>query len=220
MKKKRVNFDTTTIPLPVLVGETRIIYEWCQTDKFELVSFGLKWEIVETLPVLCNNSEASFINCKIEKISLLQYKKNLEKKFKAASQTRGKISERIRYSLDVADNHHTIPAYHRRRANSEIVEDLFNLAAMCNHFKELLERTGFDHNQAESLKQLSLELQKEHITYNVMVRDYRELRKLYFCTYHELYKAVQSIRKCAFEVFPPGSPRRNGYHSQYRKTHK
>jgi hypothetical protein len=220
MIKKRTHLEKTTIPLPVLIGETRMMYTWCQPDKSELISLGLKWEVVESLPVLCDTCETLSINCKIEKIALSQCRTELKNRFKTAIQKRTIILEKIRYALYVAESHHSLPAYYRRRTHSEIIEDLFNLSALCDHLKELLEKTGFDHKQSDSLRTLSLELQNEHVALSESIFSYEDLRKRYIRTYHELYTSAQKLRNCAFEVFPPDSPRRQGYYSQYRKTHK
>lgn len=220
MRKKQQNSEKTTIPLPVLVGEIRMMYSWCQTDKCELVSNGLKWEIVESLPALCDNSETLSINCKIERISLSEYRKSLKNKFLVASQKRALISKKIRYALSIANSDNKIQGYYRRRTYPEIIGDLFNLAALCGQLKDVLEITGFNQTWADSLKQLSLELQNDNVALSDLVLDYKDLRKAFLCAYHELYTSAQTIRNCAFEVFEPDSLRRQGYHSHYRKNHK
>jgi hypothetical protein len=220
MQKKDPNSIKTTIPLPVLIGETRALYCWCQADKSELVSNGLNWDIIETLPSLCNKCEALAVDCKVEKIALSQYRTKLKNKFMAASKKRTQISKKIRYALFVTKSIHKIPTYHRRRAYPEIIEDLFNLSALCSHFKDVLGKTGFDQKQASYLKDLSLELQNVSFTLSELVLKNLVLRTEYRSAYRDLYLSAQTIRNSAFEVFPSDSPRRCGYRSQYREKHK
>jgi hypothetical protein len=207
----------TTIPLPVLVGETRTMYAWCQADKSELTANGLKWEIVESLPALYNNGETLSVDLKIEKYSLSQYRKDLKIKFLAESKKRTLLSKNIRYALLVAKSVHKLPSYHRRRAYPEIIEDLFNLAALCDHFKNELKATEFDQKLAVSTKSLSLQLQDEAVALSELVFDYKARQKEFLHAYRKLYTSAQILRNCAFEVFPADSPRRLGYRSQYRK---
>lgn len=151
--------EKTSTPMPILIGEARLIHVWCQDDKSVLVAAGLDWKIAESLPLLCDNSESLSIQCKIEMISLSRFRKKLQQEFKAASLSRSKIAERIRYALYIAESNQKIPVYHRRKVNSEIIQDLLSLEALCCYFSDILTRTGFDQAQSESLKQLALQLQ-------------------------------------------------------------
>jgi hypothetical protein len=220
MKKKQPHTDKTTIPLPVLLGETRTMYCWCQADKKELVSNGFNWDVVESLPELCNNSETLLLDLDIETLSLSQYRRKLKNEFKAASHKRTQICKKIRYALLVAKSNHKIPGHYQRRAYPLIIEDLFNLATLCGHFKDELALTGFDQNEAVSLKELSLQLQNEDVALGALEIDCRALRKDFICAYKKLYSSAQTLRNCAFAVFPLDSPRRNGYYSRYRKEHR
>jgi hypothetical protein len=220
MVKLRTKLEKTTIPCLVLVGEARLMYEWCQSDKNEFESFGFNWETVNTIPALCNESQNLFVQLQIENITLEQYKRDLAKRFYEATKMRTVVSERIRYALQIAESDKHFPGYSRRRDYMEIIGDLLNLAGFCEQFKDILEKIGFNQQKAEDIKLLAIQLQTENVTLYSRVLENKDLKKKYLSAYHDLYNLVQLLRKCAFEIFPPDSPRRNGYQSQYRKVHK
>jgi hypothetical protein len=220
MKKKQTLTLKTTIPNPVLVGETRLLYDWCQSDRDELLSFGLDWQVIEELPDLCSKSESLFAQYQVEKITLAQFRRTVAKKFSSAMATRTRITERIRYALYVAKSDKQLDWYRLRRTRLEIIEDLFNLADMCVFLRNSLENVGFNADQADSVKRLAEELQSVSIELFKRELDCKDVKKEYYTAYTNLYSSVQLIRKCAFEVFPPGSPRRKGYQSEYRITHR
>jgi hypothetical protein len=208
--------EKTTTPFPVLAGEIRIVYAWCQADKSSLMEMGLQWEIVESLPILCDTCESLYVNYTVEKKSIMQYRREMTKKFRAASATRTVIAKRIRYALFLAGSSQKIPVYHRRKSYLMIIEDLINLVALCDHFSDILVKSGYNQEKNEQVKELAEQLENDLTNYDVLLFDYKQLQKQYVSSYQDLFRAVQIIRKCAFEVFAPGSPRRRGYRSEYR----
>ncbi len=220
MEKKQTFTEKTTIPNPVLVGEARLLYDWCQSDKNDLLSFGLDWQLIGELPDLCTKSESLHAKYQVEKIALAQFRRTVTKDFSSAMATRSRITERIRYALSVAKIDKQLNWYSLRRARSEIIEDLFYLAELCVHLQDPLKNVGFSLDQAVTVKLLAEELQYINVELFKRELDCKDIKKEYYAAYYTLFSSVQIIRKCAFEVFLPGSPRRKGYQSEYRKTHK
>jgi hypothetical protein len=219
MVKKPEN-EKTSIPWPLLVGEARLMYEWCQPDKDLLIAAGLDWGIVESLPALSDKGQALSVQCKVEKISLAQRRRTLNQQCKAAIATRTGLAKKIRYALSMAGNDQKIPSYHRRVTCSEIVEDLIFLVALYDNLTDILEKSGFNQDLCTAITQTAQKLQNDNIELKLLNDDYKDLRTLFLCAYHSIYKISQDIRKSAFEVFPSDSVRRTGYQCQYRKGKK
>jgi hypothetical protein len=209
---------TTSIPQPILVGEAMLLHRWCSDDREILVQNGLDWNIVESLPALCRTCDTLYIEFNLAKKEKGFSRKKLVRSFKNASRVRSLIAQRIRYALSVAEIDRKLPAYSKRKSIPAILADLKEVAALCTHFKEVLDKTGFRQQRAKAILKCADLKEKELLTYAKLKLEYKDLKKNYLQTYRNLYNASQAIRNCAFSIIPIDSKRRKGYTSHYRKS--
>jgi hypothetical protein len=108
--------------------------------------------------------------------------------------------------------------YSKHKAYPEIIADLREVGALCIHLKEAMEKTGFKAYRAQAVGRCADLKEAEYLNYQDAKLACRDLKKRYIRGYRMVYEVVQTIRKCAFSLFPVGSERRKGYISPYRKS--
>lgn len=207
----------TSIPAEILISESIFLHAWCQSDKTELVSAGVDWSIVESLPALCEQCQTLYAKSSVENKELVVHKKRLRKLFKASIRVRSMVAKKIRHALKSAEYEKKLPVYHRRQKYAEVIQDLHDLSGLCGLFQSQLGATGFKPERAEAVKKCALLRQRDYLAVKQMSINARELRLDYLDSYRILYTAAQQIRDKALSYFPGTSDRRMGYVSQYRK---
>lgn len=208
----------TTVPFPVLVGEIRTMFAWCQPDRDKLIKAGLDWTLVEKLPLLCDTAEKLCIRSKLDKVQLSLRRKRLAVKFRKAVLVRTVTCARIRQALNSAGSKKTLPSCKNRRKQHEILKDLFDFSGLCDHLEKELSAIGFKPKRTRSIRRVAQQLQREMVDLDLFKAEIGFRRGEYLSSYHELYSASACMKRCALDLFPPGSPRRPGYVSRYRKS--
>ncbi|HEX2956061.1 MAG TPA: hypothetical protein VHO70_04495, partial [Chitinispirillaceae bacterium] len=209
---------TTSIPQPILVGETMLLHRWCVIDREILVRHGLDWKMIESLPELCSTCDSLYIKFTIAKQEKVQMRKKLVQSFKSASRVRALAVKNIRYAISAVESDRKLPCYSKRKSHPAIIADLKEIASLCVHFESALSKTGFRQQQAGAIMKCAHLKEQEYLKYQKLKLDYRELKTNYLHAYKNVYNASKKIRNCAFSIFPISSERRKGYVSEYRKS--
>lgn len=207
----------TSIPVEILISESIFLHAWCQDDKTELVSAGVDWSFVESLPVVCEQCQTLYAKSCVEMNELAIHKKRLKKRFKAAIRVRSMIADKIRDTLKSAECTQKLSVYHRRRKYAEVIQDLHELAGLCSILQPQLDAVGFKASRAGAVTKCASLRLNDYLAVKQMGINARELRLEYLDSYRTLYNTVQQIRNKALAYFSKGSQRRDGYVSQYRK---
>jgi hypothetical protein len=210
----------TSIPIQVLISESIFLYGWCQDDKTDLVSAGVDWATVESLPVICEQCQSLYAKSCVEMNELAIHKRRLKKRLKAAIRVRSMIAEKIRDALKSTECTQKLPVYHRRRKYAEVIQDLHELAGLCDILQPQLNNIGFKSSRAGAVTKCASLRLTDYLAVKQMGINARELRLEYLDSYRTLYNTVQQIRNKALAYFSKGSSRRDGYVSQYHKNRK
>ncbi len=190
MKKR----EYPKISIGSLVQRANDLVTLCRADKGELEPAGLQWDLVNEIALLlkeCSEADAKF---KILKENLILERNNLRKFIKDCKNLRSCLAEMIRKSFHTIGTEVRLPQYYKNWNPEDIVQDLNDLAHICNNRRDELVKTNFDFSlsekAAEVVPELSHYLAKIKLTQENSVSDAFEYRNR---VYNELYMKMKQI---------------------------
>jgi len=207
-----------TIPVSIVLQETEELYEWCQTDKDQLIKAGLKWSFVED------------IQLRAAALRYAQTKWNTEHKSGYDCQTEWKIASGEGFELRNEIVHNLFHALHNnpleyakvRRidkggSNADMIQDLSDLSELGLKHSVALEAIGFDLSILSLARKKSTELPELLAKANGSWRESSPALELRNKAHTHLKEAVTEIRRVGQFVFWKNEIRLKGYKSQHVK---
>jgi len=207
-----------TIPVSIVLQEAEELYEWCQTDKDQLIKAGLKWSVVED------------IQLRAAALRYAQTKWTTEHKSGHDCQAVWKIASREGFELRDKLVHNLFHALHNnpleyakvRRidkggSNADMIQDLSDLSELGLKHSVALEAIGFDLSILALARKKSTELPELLAKANGSWRESSPALELRNKAHTHLKEAVTEIRRVGQFVFWKNEIRLKGYISQYLK---
>ena len=209
------------IPIDVFVQEAENLYHWCPDDEDALIRVGLDWNLVTTLPIragACREAQSIWIKER-------NIRQDAEQAWKdeapAAFDLRDQLIHDFRFAFRKSDGLLSrVEEIAQGDSNSDMVQDLNDLAILGNAHTDLLGLINFDLVKLETAAEVSDRMgdllgatngERKEVSESMVIRD-----KAY--TY--LKQAVDEIRECGKFAFWRNPDRMKGYTSDYWKAQK
>lgn len=206
------------IPVDVFVQEAENLYHWCKDDQPALLRCGLDWNLVISLPArsgACREAQSLWIK---ERNTRQVAEQAWKEQAPAAFDLRNQLLHSFRFAFRKDDGLLArVDEIAQGDTNSDMVQDLNDLAVLGKANLGLLTATGFDPilpDQAADLSDRMGDLlgatngERDTTSKAIIVRD-----KAY--TY--LKQAIDEIRECGKFAFWRNPDRLKGYTSAYHK---
>jgi hypothetical protein len=207
---------TPNIPIDVFVQEAENLYHWCLDDQNELTQVGLDWNLVTTLPLragACREAQSLWVK---EHNTRQQSEQAWKNEAPVAFDLRDRLLHDFRFAFRKSDS---LAARVNEIAlgdtNSDMVQDLNDLATLGRANSDLLAKVGFDFSQIDQAANLSDRMgdllgatngERKEDSESMLIRD-----KAY--TY--LKQAVDEIRDHGKFAFWRKPERLKGYFSEH-----
>lgn len=216
--EKVQNAATPNIPIRVMLNEANGLLDWCQEDKVKLTSVGLKWPLVEKLPV------------RIGALSYIQGEWEKQSQSKSDAQREWNLRSPVAFDLHDTLVHDFLFAYHSSpdalantqhiaegEGGADLVQDLVSLGALGKANPAPLTAIGFD----LALLDQAIEIGEEMATFLAVANGSRMHANVLLQTrdkaYSYLKETVDEIRRCGQYAFWRNEDRKKGYVSLYQK---
>ena len=209
---------TPTMPVDVFVQEAEDLYHWCQDDQAALTRAGLDGMMVNKLPVragACRESQSRWIK---ERNTRQQAEQDWKDKAPLAFELRDRLLHAFRYAFR---NHEgllsRVEEIAQGDSNSDMVQDLNDLAVLGKANLDLLAAVGFDAALLDEAALTSDEMgdllgatngERKQDSEAMIIRDQ---------AFTYLKGSMDEIRNCGKYVFWKNPDRLEGYLSNYWK---
>jgi hypothetical protein len=205
-----------SMPVDTYIQEARYLHKWCLPDKNPLKAAGLDWKLVDDLPVRADAAtEAQSIWHDV-----MFGREEAQKKWAALSpagyELRDEILHFMRYAYrDMPDMSTRVESVAEGSSDSDMIQDLNDLAVIGRENLEPLVAVGFDPKKLEEAASKSKELGSLRADASVDKAADQEKKLVRDQAYTHLKEAVDTIRQCGQFVFWKDQDRVKGYASDY-----
>ena len=209
------------IPIDVFVQEAENLYHWCPDDEDALIRVGLDWNLVTTLPIragACREAQSIWIKER-------NIRQDAEQAWKdeapAAFDLRDQLIHDFRFAFRKSDGLLSrVEEIAQGDSNSDMVQDLNDLAILGNAHTDLLGLINFDLVKLETAAEVSDRMGDLLGATNGERKEVSEAMQIRDKAYTYLKQAVDEIRECGKFAFWRTPERLKGYTSDYWKAQK
>jgi len=212
---------TPNIPIDVFVQEAENLYHWCLDDQNALTRVGLDWNLVTSLPIrsgACREAQSLWIK---ERNTRQQAEEDWKNEAPEAFDLRDQLVHDFRFAFRKSDSLATrVDEIAQGDTNSDMVQDLNDLATLGRANGDLLGKVGFDFSRIDKAASLSDRMGDLLGATNGERKEVSETMQIRDKAYTYLKQAVDEIRECGKFAFWRTPERLKGYNSDYWKTQK
>lgn len=207
---------TPNIPIDVFVQESENLYHWCTDDQNALTRVGLNWNLVISLPVragACRESQSLWIK---ERNTRQQAEQDWKDQAPAAFDLRDQLIHDYRFAFRKFDGLLArVDEIAQGDTNSDMVQDLNDLAVLGRSNGDLLGATGFDFTLIDKAADLADRMGDLLGATNGERKKDSEAMLIRDKAYTYLKQAVDEIRECGKFAFWRTPERLKGYFSEH-----
>lgn len=210
---------TPNMPIDVFVQEAENLYHWCIDDQPALTRVGLDWNLVISLPVRAGACREAQSLWNKERNTRQEAEQAWKEQAPAAFDLRDQLLHDFRFAFRKSEGLlKRVDEIAQGNTNSDMVQDLNDLAALGKANAALLAPINFDATKLDLAADLSDRMgdllgatngERKEVSESMVIRD-----KAY--TY--LKQAVDEIRECGKFAFWRNPDRLKGYNSDYWKA--
>ena len=212
---------TPNIPIDVFVQEAENLYHWCIDDQNALIRVGLDWNLVTSLPVragACREAQSLWTK---ERNTRQDAEQAWKLEAPAAFGLRDQLVHDFRFAFRKSDGLLArVDEIALGDTNSDMVQDLNDLATLGRANGDLLGRVGFDFSLIDKAASLSDRMGDLLGATNGERKEVSEAMQIRDKAYTYLKQAVDEIRECGKFAFWRTPERLKGYTSDYWKAQK
>ena len=186
----------------------------CRHDLYELKLAGMDCNLVEQVALLlkeCADVEAQW---QLAKESNALARTRHRRYLRECRKLRSRLAENIRLAFKNADVKINLPGMHANFASAELVQDLNDLSSLCIQNRELLEKTNFNFELANTAATRAKELAD---AVAVLKIECEKVSSKYFSQrdviYNELYSKVKEICRFGRVAFFDNPLRKKSYYA-------
>jgi hypothetical protein len=210
---------TPSVPIDVFVQEAENLYHWCLDDRDALTRAGLDWNLATTLPVragACREAQSLWIK---ERNTRQEAEQAWKEQAPAAFDLRDQLLHTYRFAFRKSDGLIArVDEIALGDTNSDMVQDLNDLAVLGRSNGNLLGATGFDFSLIDQAAALSDHMGDLLGATNGERKEDSEAMLIRDKAYTYLKQAVDEIRECGKFAFWRTPERLKGYVSDYWKS--
>lgn len=210
---------TPNMPIDVFVQEAENLYHWCIDDQPALTRVGLDWNLVISLPARAGACREAQSLWNKERNTRQEAEQAWKEQAPAAFDLRDQLLHDFRFAFRKSEGLlKRVDEIAQGNTNSDMVQDLNDLAALGKANAALLAPINFDATKLDLAADLSDRMgdllgatngERKEVSEAMVIRD-----KAY--TY--LKQAVDEIRECGKFAFWRNPDRLKGYNSDYWKA--
>jgi hypothetical protein len=186
----------------------------CRNDRLELETVGMRWELVEQIAVLlkeCSDAEALW---KLVKENNSHDRTRYRQYVLTCRKLRARLAENIRFVFKKSGSNAKLPVMWKKVLPEEIIQDLNDLACICNLNKELFTQFNFNFALANIAAIKSKELSER--TASLQVECETAVSKQFshrYTIYTELTSKIKEICSFGRIAFSEVPDRRKNYYA-------
>ena len=204
------------IPIDVFVQEAENLYHWCPDDKDALIRVGLDWNLVISLPIragACREAQSLWTK---ERNTRQDAEEAWKKEAPAAFDLRDQLVHDFRFAFRKSDGLLSrVEEIAQGDTNSDMVQDLNDLATLGRANGDLLGKVGFDFSLIDKAASLSDRMGDLLGATNGERKEVSETMQIRDKAYTYLKQAVDEIRECGKFAFWRNPDRLKGYFSEH-----
>jgi hypothetical protein len=186
----------------------------CRNDRVELENAGLCWESVERIAILLQECSVADAEWKLRKEKLVRATADHKKFIRECRSIRSHLAANIRTAVSISGSKVKLPGLYKNWKQSDLVQDLNDLAFICNKNRTLFEKTSFDFDLATlaacRVRELSNSIANLVVDRELIVINQLSHRNL---TYNELYTKIKDICVLGRKAFSENSNRKRNYYA-------
>ena len=217
----RADVLTPNIPIDVFVQESENLFHWCLDDEGALTRVGLDWTLVTTLPVragACRESQSLWIK---ERNTRQEAEQVWKDEAPLAFGLRDQLIHDFRFAFRKFDGLLArVDEIAQGDTNSDMVQDLNDLAVLGKSNADLLAAINFDSSLLDRAADLSDGMGNLLGATNGERKEDSEAMLIRDKAFTYLKQAVEEIRECGKFAFWRTPERLKGYNSDYWKQQK
>lgn len=212
---------TLNIPIDVFVQEAENLYHWSMSDQQALTKVGLDWDLVLSLPARAGACREAQSLWNKERNTRQEAEQAWKDQAPAAFDLRDQLIHDFRFAFRKSDGLLSrVDEIAQGDTNSDMVQDLNDLAVLGKDHTDLLSVINFDLPLLDQATELSDGMgdllgatngERKEVSETMLIRDK---------AYTLLKQAVDEIRECGKFVFWRTPDRLKGYNSDYWKQQK
>jgi hypothetical protein len=208
-----------SIPMNVYLQEAENLYNWCQDDKEKLIANGLDWAIVDDMPariLMLRETQSMWMTSDSRSNDA---RKMWVEKVPSARALQKDILRSLRFAC--RENQNTLQQIKRLgpgRKNSDMIQNLSDLAAQGRKCSDELKTINFDLSKLDKASKLANELAGYLAQFTNRKSAWSKNRKIRNQAYTHLKESVDSARLFGKFVFRMDDPRFSGYASSYSRS--
>lgn len=204
------------IPIDVFVQEAENLYHWCIDDQLALTKVGLNWDFVTTLPArtgACREAQSLWIK---ERNTRQDAEQAWKDEGPAAFDLRDQLLHDFRFAFRKSEGLlKRVDEIAQGDTNSDMVQDLNDLATLGKANPGLLTPISFDLNRLDQAANLSDHMGDLLGATNGERKEVSEAMQIRDKAYTYLKQAVDEIRECGKFAFWRNPDRLKGYFSEH-----
>jgi len=212
---------TPNLPIDVFVQESENLFHWCLDDESALTRVGLDWNLVTTLPVragACRESQSLWIK---ERNTRQEAELAWKDQAPLAFGLRDQLIHDFRFAFRKFDGLLAqVDEIALGDTNSDMVQDLNDLAVLGKSNTDLLAAINFDSSLLDRAADLSDSMGDLLGATNGERKEDSEAMLIRNKAFTYLKQAVEEIRECGKFAFWRTPERLKGYNSDYWKQQK
>lgn len=212
---------TPTVPVDVYVQEAENLFHWCADDQVALVSTGLDWDLVTSLPVragACREAQSIWIK---ERNMRQEAEQLWKQEAPAAFDMRDQLVHSFRFAFRKDDGLLArVDEIAQGDTNSDMVQDLNDLSVLGKAHLDLLAAIQFSPTMLDDAAAMADRMANLLGATNGERKEVSEAMIIRDKAYTYLKQAVDEIRESGKFIFWRNPDRLKGYVSDYyRKVH-
>ncbi len=216
MAIKPADVLTPNLPIDVFVQESENLYHWCLDDEQALTGAGLDWELVTSLPArsgACREAQSLWIK---ERNTNQEAERLWKVEAPAAFDMRNQLVHTFRFAFRKDDGLLArVEEIAQGDTNSDMVQDLNDLAVLGKANTNLLTKVNFDLTLLDTAADLSDRMGDLLGATNGERKEVSEAMQIRDKAFTYLKLAVDEIRECGKFVFWRNPDRMKGYVSDF-----
>jgi hypothetical protein len=215
---KTIRTAKPSIPVPILLQEADNLYDWCMTDKKDLLQVGFHWDLVADLPVRTGALRQSHTRWTNEYISGKECQKQWKDAEREAKTLRRNLEESFSFAFrKFPQEYSKVQRIKEGYSNADMIQDLSDLAALGSLNKDKLEAVGMDLGLLDEARSKTFELPQLLAKASNSRKESSPLNELRNKAYYHLKEAVDEIREAGQYALRDNNDRQKGYFSKYTR---
>jgi hypothetical protein len=205
-------------PVAIALQEAEDLYNWALQDKEALIDGGLKWNLVEDLPLRTGACRYIQTQWQTEYKSIETIQKEWKRRVREAKTFHDEVIHDMFHAY--SEDSVLIIKLRKmsgRRGNANLIQNLNDISVLGKANKELLKQINFDLTMLEMSAKISKELGELLAEKKSWYKGGKKQKILRDKAYAYLKEAVTAIRHSGKYVFWHDSERKKGYTSNFLK---